>query len=182
MLMGYLDCQGFYIMTTPIAFNHWIVNWKLQQKGNKDGERKKKKKPKKRGGLRSKVIHQVNLFYSSPVIQRNWKFSFGVLVHGWLHFLIVFPFPLCFFELNSGGVLLHRIWASFPRPATIHCNLSLPDSYFQYRPVSSRWPLLDRYHGHSVRASATFYLVALLHSVFNIRSISLFEWLAIYFP
>lgn len=42
---------------------------------------KERRKPKK-GDLISKVIHQVNLFFSSPVIQRNWKFSFGVLVHG----------------------------------------------------------------------------------------------------
>ena len=67
-----------------------------------------------------------------------------------------FHFYCVFFELNSGGALLHRIWASFPRPTTIHCNLSLPDRIFNIILCQSRCLWLAHYHGHPVHASVTF--------------------------
>ena len=82
-------------------------------------------------------------------------------------FSCLFHFLCVFFGLNSGGVLLHRAWASFPRPPLTAIHLY--QIVFQYLSLPYRWLWLVRYHDHPVHASATVCLVALLHSVFNIN-------------
>ena len=63
----------------------------------------------------------------------------------YIFFYSSFHFHCVFFELNSGGALLYRIWASFPRSTTIHCNLSLPDRIFNIilcQVVVFGWPTI----------------------------------------
>lgn len=164
MLMCYLDCQGFYIMTTPS--NDWVVNWKIQQKGNQDGEGKKK--TQKRGSdIQGYPSGEFVLFKSRHTTQLEvfiWSISAWVIIFFFIRLSIstVFSLSLILVVLFSTGFGL--LFPGRPPFTATYLYLIVSSISSCVKSLSLVGPL----SWPSCTCQCHFCLVALFHSEFNI--------------